>query len=56
MAHRTERLGELGFGNLTGYLQARYVGQGWPIRRIRAELRVGRSWLVRELARLDLHR
>jgi hypothetical protein len=36
MAHRTERLGELGFGNLTGYLQARYVGQGWPIRRIRA--------------------
>jgi hypothetical protein len=53
-ARRTARLAELGFTDLAGYLKRRYVEQGWSIRRIRAELRVGRRWLVAELARLGL--
>jgi hypothetical protein len=32
----------------------RYVEQGWPIKRMRAELRVGRTWLVAQMARLGL--
>jgi hypothetical protein len=28
------------------------VEQGWSVRRMRAELRVGRTWLVGEMARL----
>ena len=55
-ARRTERLAELGFPDLAGYLQRRYVVQGWSVRRMRAELRVGRHWLVAELARLGLRR
>jgi hypothetical protein len=47
-------LAELGFTDLAGYLKRRHVEQGWWIRRIRAELRVGRRWLVAELARLGL--
>jgi len=53
-ARRAARLAELGFADLEGYLQSRYVEQGWPIKRMRAELRVGRSWLVDQLARLGL--
>jgi AraC-like DNA-binding protein len=48
---RSARLAELGFADLSGYLQSRYVEQGWPINRIRAELRVGRNWLVDQMAR-----
>jgi hypothetical protein len=55
-ARRAELLAELGFADLAGYLQCRFVEQGWSIRRIRAELRVGRHWLVAELARLGLRR
>ncbi len=51
-ARRAARLAELGFADLEGYLQSRYVEQGWSIKRMRAELRVGRSWLVDQLARL----
>jgi AraC-like DNA-binding protein len=51
---RAARLAELGFADLVSYLQSRYVEQGWPIKRIRAELRVGRNWLVDQLARLGL--
>ena len=53
-ARRAARLAELGFADLAGYLRARYVEQGWPIKRMRAELRVGRNWLVDQMARLGL--
>jgi len=52
---RAARLEELGFADLAGYLQRRYVEQGWPIKRMRAELQVGRNWLVAQMARLGLH-
>jgi len=45
-ARRVGRLAELGFGDLADYLRIRHVEQGWSIRRMRAELRVGRRWLV----------
>ena len=51
-ARRSARLAELGFADLAAYLRARHVAQGWSIKRMRAELRVGRRWLVGELARL----
>jgi hypothetical protein len=53
-ARRTARLAELGFADLGAYLQCRHVAQGWSVKRMRAELRVGRRWLVGELARLGL--
>jgi hypothetical protein len=53
-ARRAARLAELGFQDLAAYLQARHVGQGWSIKRMRAELRVGRQWLVGEMTRLRL--
>jgi hypothetical protein len=51
-ARRIARLAELGFADLATYLQARHVEQGWSVKRMRAELGVGRRWLVGELARL----
>jgi hypothetical protein len=53
-ARRAGRLAELGFADLAAYLRARQVEQGWSVKRMRAELRVGRAWLVGELARLGL--
>jgi hypothetical protein len=53
-ARRVARLTELGFEDLASYLRARQVEQGWSIKRMRAELRVGSRWLVGELARLGL--
>jgi hypothetical protein len=53
-SRRAARLAELGFQDLAGYLKARHVAQGWSITRMRAELGVGRRWLVGELARLGL--
>jgi hypothetical protein len=53
-ARRVARLAELGFQDLAGYLWARQVEQGWSIKRMRAELGVGRRWLVGELTRLGL--
>jgi hypothetical protein len=51
---RAARLAELGFADLAAYLRARQVEQGWSVKRMRAELRVGRRWLVGELNRLGL--
>ncbi|HEV8648355.1 MAG TPA: hypothetical protein VG276_02885 [Actinomycetes bacterium] len=51
-ARRAARLAELGFADLATYLRARHVEQGWSVKRMRAELGVGRRWLVGELARL----
>jgi len=53
-ARRAARLAELGFADLAAYLQERYGVQRWSVKRMRAELRVGRGWLVGELARLGL--
>jgi hypothetical protein len=53
-ARRAARLAEFGFADLAGYLKERYVEQGWSVKRMRAELGVGRRWLVGELARLGL--
>jgi hypothetical protein len=53
-ARRVARLAELGFEDLTTYLRARQVEQGWSITRMRAELGVGRRWLVGEIGRLGL--
>jgi len=53
-ARRVARLEELGFADLATYLRVRHVEQGWSVKRMRAELRVGRRWLVGELARLGL--
>jgi hypothetical protein len=51
---RAARLTELGFEDLAAYLWVRHVEQGWSVKRMRAELRVGRRWLAGELARLGL--
>jgi hypothetical protein len=53
-ACRAARLAELGFADLAAYFKARHVKQGWSVKRMRAELGVGRRWLVGELARLGL--
>jgi len=53
-ARRAARLAELGFEDLAAYLRARHGEQGWSVTRMRAELGVGRRWLVGELARLGL--
>ena len=53
-ARRVARLAELGFQDLAGYLKVPQVAQGWSVKRMRAELGVGRRWLVGELARLGL--
>jgi hypothetical protein len=53
-ARRAARLAELGFADLAGYLKARHVKQGFSVRRMRAELQVGRRWLVGEMGRLGL--
>jgi hypothetical protein len=53
-ARRTARLAELGFADLADYVRARHVEQGWSVKWMRAELRVGRRWLVGELARRGL--
>jgi hypothetical protein len=53
-ARRAARLAELGFADLAAYFKARHVEQGWSIKRMRAELGVGRRWLVGELDRLGL--
>jgi hypothetical protein len=53
-ARRAARLAKLGFADLAAYLRVRHVEQGWSVKRMQAELRVGRRWLVGELARLGL--
>jgi AraC-like DNA-binding protein len=51
---RAVRLAELGFADLSSYLQVRLLEQRWPVKRMGAELRVGRAWLVEQIARLGL--
>jgi hypothetical protein len=54
IGRRAARLAKLGFQDLATYLRVRHVEQGWSVKRMQAELRVGRRWLVGELARLGL--
>ncbi len=51
---RQARLIELGFTGLEAYLQDRYVGRGWSVRQLCAELGVGHGWLDQQLDRLGL--
>ncbi len=53
-ARRAARLAELGFADLAAYLECRYVEHGWSIKQMRAELGVGRNWLVSAMARLGI--
>jgi hypothetical protein len=53
-AKRQARLVELGFADVEGYLRVRRVGQGWSLRRMLAELRVGSAWLKDQLHRLRI--
>ncbi len=48
-AQRQARLAGLGFTDVEGYLRARRAGQGWSVRRMRAELKVNRAWLEGEM-------
>jgi IS30 family transposase len=51
-AKRQARLAELGFASVEGYLRVRRVEQGWSLRRMLAELRVGSAWLKDQMHRL----
>jgi AraC-like DNA-binding protein len=51
---RQARLTKLGFATLEAYLQDRYVGAGWSVRRLSAELGVGHGWVDEQLSRLGL--
>jgi hypothetical protein len=52
-ARRAARLSELGFADLGSYLRVR-MEQGWSIGRMRADLGVGKAWLVGEMRRLGI--
>jgi hypothetical protein len=51
---RQARLAELGFAEVDDYLRDRFVGRGWSVRRLGAELGVGHGWLDQQLTRLGL--
>jgi hypothetical protein len=53
-AKRQARLAVLGFADVEDYLRVRRVEQGWSLRRILAELRVGSAWLKGQLQRLRI--
>jgi hypothetical protein len=51
---RQARLAGLGFASVEEYLRVRRVGQGWSLRRMLAELRVGSAWLKGQMDRLRI--
>jgi AraC-like DNA-binding protein len=53
-ARRAARLAQLGFADLQAYLRVRRLQQGWPIRRLRAELGVDRAWLRQQMTQLGI--
>ena len=53
-ARRAGRLAALGFADLEGYLRVRRLEQGWPIRRVRAELRVDPARLRQQMRELGI--
>lgn len=53
-AKRQARLASLGFADVEDYLRVRRVGQGWSLRRMLAQLRVGSAWLMDQMQRLGV--
>ena len=53
-AKRQARLVELGFAGVEDDLGVRRVGQGWSLRRMLTELRVGSAWLKDQMHRLRI--
>jgi hypothetical protein len=53
-AKRQARLAKRGFADIEEYLRVRRVGQGWPLRRMTAELQVGSEWLKGQMRRLGI--
>jgi hypothetical protein len=53
-AKRQARLAGLGFADVEAYLRVRRVGQGWSLRRMLTELRVGSAWLKDQMTRLRI--
>jgi len=53
-AKRQARLAQLGFADLEHYLRVRRVGQGWSLRRMLTELRVGSAWLKGQMEQLEI--
>jgi hypothetical protein len=53
-AKRQARLAGLGFASVEEYLRVRRVGQGWSLRRMLAELRVGSAWLKGQMNQLHI--
>jgi len=53
-AKRQARLAGLGFADVEEYLRVRRVGQGWSLRRMLTELRVGSAWLKDQMTRLGI--
>jgi hypothetical protein len=51
---RQARLAGLGFADVEDDLGVRRVGQGWSLRRLLAELRVGSAWLKERMHRLGI--
>jgi hypothetical protein len=53
-AKRQARLADLGFADVEGYLRVRRVGQGWSLRRMLTELKVGSAWLKDQMKLLGI--
>jgi hypothetical protein len=53
-AKRQARLAELGFVGVDDYVRVRRVEQGWSLRGMLAELRVGSAWLKDQMYRLGI--
>ncbi len=53
-AKRQARLATLGFADVEEFLRGRRVKQGWSLRRMLAELRVGSAWLKDQMAQLEI--
>jgi len=53
-AKRQACLADLGFADMEHYLRVRRVEQGWSLRRMLAELRVGSAWLKDQMNQLHL--
>ncbi len=51
---RQARLAGLGFASVEEYLRVRRVGQGWSLRRMLTELRVGSAWLKGQMDQLEI--
>ena len=55
-SRRLERVRDLGFTDMRGYLLDRYMTQHWPVARIKAELQIGSAVLVEILDKAKIER